>query len=125
VVEREETFGDGEALKGRNIMIKPTIGRVVWYRAKLLDNSHPKESPEQAAIVVKVHGDRMVNLVVFGHDGSMVPMTSVPLVQEGDEPPFDFSYCEWMPYQKGQAAKTEALEAAANAARRGELKPLA
>lgn len=91
-------------------MIKPTVGRVVWFRAKLLDNSHPKESPEQAAIVTRVWNDRMVNLAVFGHNGEVVPMTSVDLVQDGDEAPFERSYCEWMPYQKGQAAKTEALE---------------
>lgn len=96
-------------------MIKPTIGRIVLYRAKLLDNSHPKESPEQAAIVVKVHDDREVNLVVFGHDGSFNPMVHVPLVQPEDWAPFDQSYCHWMDYQKGQAAKTEAAEAAAAA----------
>lgn len=90
--------------------MKPTVGRIVWYRAKLLENSHPKESPEQAAMIVKAHGERMVNLVVFGHDGAVVPMTSVTLVQEYDEAPFDHGYCEWMPYQKGQAAKTEELE---------------
>lgn len=91
-------------------MIVPTAGRIVWYRAKLLGNSHPKESPEQAAIVVKVHNDRLVNLVVFGHQGQQIPMLAVPLVQQDDEAPSDRSYCEWMPYQKGQAAKTEALE---------------
>lgn len=86
-------------------MIAPTVGRVVWYRAKLLGNSHPKESPEQAAIVTYVHSDRLVNLVVFGHNGNPVPMTSVTLVQEGDTPPMDWGYCEWMPYQICQAKK--------------------
>lgn len=95
----------------KTLMIVPTVGRIVWYRAKLLDNSHPKESPEQAAIVVRVHSDRMVNLVVFGHGGDIMPVTSVHLVQDGDDLPFDRSYAEWMPFQKGQAAKAEALEA--------------
>jgi len=31
----------------------------------------------------------------------------------GDAPALDGQYCEWMPYQKGQAAKTEAAEARA------------
>jgi len=38
----------------------------------------------------------------------------VPLVQDEPGVPAS-SYCCWMPYQKGQAAKTEALEAAAKA----------
>jgi hypothetical protein len=94
-------------------MITPTVGRIVWYRAKLLESSHPKESPEQAAIVVRVHGDRLVNLAVFGHSGHVVPMMWVPLVQDGDEAPIDRGYCHWMPYQLGQAAKTEAAEKSA------------
>lgn len=94
-------------------MIEPTVGRIVLFRAKLLDNSHPKESPEQAAMIVKVHHERLVNLTIFGHNGHTVPMTSVRLVQPGDELPFDHSYCHWMDYQKGQAAKTEAAEARA------------
>lgn len=93
-------------------MIKPTVGRVVWYRAKLLGNSHPKESPEQAAIVVRVHDDRLVNLVIFGHDGSINPKVFVVLVQDGDVAPTGQGYCQWMPYQVGQAAKTEAAEKA-------------
>lgn len=95
------------------MLITPTVGRIVWYRAKLLDHCHPKESPEQAAIILRVFNDRRVNLIVFGHDGAIMPMTDVPLVQQDDEAPFDRSYCEWMPYQKGQAARTEAAEKSA------------
>jgi len=85
-------------------MIVPTVGRVVWYRTH-------GGAPEQAAIVCKVHGDRMVNLAVFDQDGHTHALTSVKLVQEGDPVPDDsWGYCEWMPYQKGQAAKTEQLE---------------
>jgi hypothetical protein len=35
----------------------------------------------------------------------------VPLMQDGDEQPWHGNFAMWMPYQKGQAAKTEALEA--------------
>jgi len=91
-------------------MITPTVGRIVWYRAKILEGSHPKESPEQAAIIVNVHDDRTVNLVIFGHNGEIVPKSHVPLVQDGDKLPSQFGYCEWMPFQKGQAAKVEKLE---------------
>ena len=57
-----------------------------------------------AATVAYVHSDRMVNLSYFDHDGLGWSQTSVPLVQEGDEKPVGM-YCEWMPYQLGQAKK--------------------
>lgn len=84
-------------------MIKPTIGRVVhFYQSATF--------PEpRAAIVTYVHSDNMVNLATFNANGECVPATSVPLVQEGEPVPEGFR-AEWMPYQKGQAAKTEALE---------------
>jgi hypothetical protein len=82
-------------------MIEPTIGRVVWYR---------EGQSKQAAIVAYVHSNTMVNLMVIDSNGVPQSKTSVYLLQDGNEAPAS-SYCEWMPYQKGQAAKTEALEA--------------
>lgn len=96
-------------------MIKPTVGRVVWFRPSLNAAAeggftyHNNGQP-LAAIVAYVWGDRMVNLAVFDSNGVLHSKTSVPLVQDGDEPSPDGYYCEWMPYQKGQAAKTEQLE---------------
>lgn len=88
-------------------MIQPTIGRVVWY--------HPETSTEAeqpyAALVCHVWSDTVVNLAVFDSNGVATNKTSVFLYQ-GDTDRPSSSYCEWMPYQKGQAAKTEALEAA-------------
>jgi hypothetical protein len=86
-------------------MIKPTIGRIVWF--------HPTSRPEQplAAIIVYVNSDISVNLTAFGSDGIPAPVRGVLLVQQDEDVPTTGSYCEWMPYQKGQAAKTEALEA--------------
>jgi hypothetical protein len=94
-------------------VIKPTVGRVVWFYPSKHDGiAHEKGKP-LAAIVARVWGDRMVNLSVIDHDGNTHARTSVPLKQEGDD---DFKvgelYCEWMPYQKGQAAKAEAAEKA-------------
>ena len=95
-------------------MIKPTIGRVVWF--------HPSSNVAEvgfypnatcAAIVAYVHSDNMVNLAVFDGNGAVHSKTSVRLIQDTDEAPKGGYYCEWMPYQKGQAAKTEALEKAA------------
>lgn len=92
-------------------MISPTVGRVVHYRhdAQDLDMARDVTQP-MAAIVTHVWHDRMVNLVVFDASGAPFSRTSVTLVQEGDPVPSG-RYCEWMSYQKGQAAKTEALEA--------------
>lgn len=95
-------------------MIKPTVGRVVWFHPS--KNSaesgfvyHGGDQP-LAAIVTHVWSDRMVNLVVFDSNGNSHSKTSVPLVQDGEDVQDGGFYCEWMPYQKGQAAKTERLE---------------
>lgn len=76
-------------------MIKPTIGRKVWF----YEHGGAKE---QDATIIDVHGDRCVNLFVIGHTGNVSTPRSVPLVQEGD-PPANHMHCAWMPYQQGQA----------------------
>jgi hypothetical protein len=95
-------------------VIKPTVGRVVLF--------HPSSQSAEsgfapasicAAIVAFVHSDSMVNLAVFDANGVCHSKTSVRLVQDGETGYESGYWCEWMPYQKGQAAKTEALEAAA------------
>ena len=84
--------------------IPPTVGRKVWYRPD------GPEGPILDATVCFVHSDSCVNLGVRDHNGvDLGGKTSVTLVQEGETPPA-WPYCEWMPYQKGQAAKTEAAE---------------
>lgn len=84
-------------------MIKPSIGRVVWfYDEKHLDGEQPK-----AALVCHVWSDTCVNLAVFDANGSASNRTSVLLYQgEGERPSRMFA--EWMPYQVGQAKKHEA-----------------
>ena len=88
-------------------MIKPTIGRVVWFHPA---GSTAQEQPN-AAIIAYVWNEFMVNLAVFDANGVATSCTSVALYQGGEteERPTSY-YCEWMPYQQGQAAKTEALE---------------
>lgn len=91
-------------------MIKPTPGRVVWY-TPAEDDPPPKFKGEAlSATVARVIGDRLVNLMVVGADGLTYGRHNVILVQDGDERPKIGRYCEWMPYQKGQAAKTEQLK---------------
>jgi hypothetical protein len=88
-------------------MIKPTVGRVVWYRNP---EEMSEEGPRLAGLVAAVLADGlMVNLTVFDYFGVPRGHENVVMWQgEGDPPTRE--YCEWMPYQKGQAAKTEALE---------------
>ena len=87
-------------------MIQPTIGRVVWFYVYSPGQGH--KGP-LAAHVCKVHSERMVNLLVISEEGIVRPETSVHLAQDNEEVPAG-NYCCWMPYQKGQAQKTEALE---------------
>jgi hypothetical protein len=89
-------------------MIKPTVGRVVWYYKYVKGQGH--KGP-LAALVAFVHSDIFVNLAVSDENGNMRSETSVRLIQENDEAPMQ-DYCGWMPYQVGQAKKTEAAEAA-------------
>jgi hypothetical protein len=49
-----------------------------------------------------------VNLAVFDSNGVSHSRTSVQLVQAGEDKPEHGYFCEWMPYQVGQAAKAAA-----------------
>jgi len=84
--------------------VEPTIGRIVWYRGK--DNA------VRAAIVTYVWSQFLINLQVFGKDQNDTEAGIHTSVTHGDiehEPSCCPSW-SWMPYQKGQAAKTEQLE---------------
>ena len=87
-------------------MIKPTVGRVVWFFKYVPGQGH--KGP-LAAHVAYVHSDSMVNLMAIDENGNPRSETSVYLRQDNSEYP-PSNYCEWMPYQQGQAAKAEALE---------------
>jgi hypothetical protein len=111
-------------------MIKPTVGRVVHFRPSEADCAmmnvfgvgplsvgplSPQDEPGGAAQplradVVFVWNDHMVNLLVTDHIGETYIRQRVPLRQDDDPVP-PGSYCEWMEYQKGQAARAEALDA--------------
>lgn len=98
-------------------MIKPTVGRMVWYRPNDYDKTgmhfqEPAEGQEAQpfhAMVVYVHHDRAVNVVGYDHNGYQFTRSSVQLLQDDDPAPEAGGYCEWMEYQKGQAKKYEAL----------------
>jgi hypothetical protein len=92
--------------------IEPTIGRVVWYRHCSLPANCSgvlaKGEPWTAQVVF-VHPTGRINVAGFDHSGQYFKAINIPLVQDGDPYPGEV-YAEWMPYQKGQAAKTETLE---------------
>lgn len=89
-------------------MIKPTIGRVVWFWPKGDKSATPKIQP-LPALICHVINDTCVNLAAFWENGAPFGETSVELYQgEGERPKHRF--CEWMPYQLGQAAKTQQPE---------------
>lgn len=83
-------------------MIVPTVGRIVWFYA----GAEP--FGEMAAIVTAVHGDRLINAMVFGPLGhaDIAQHKSIQLWQEGDPEPIG-KHCRWMPYQINQARKHE------------------
>lgn len=94
-------------------MITPTNGRIVWFTPPQLSVAgglnasivqHDKTKP-LAAMVCHVWSDRCVNLLVTDSDGNQHPVTSVTLLQDEECGTENGRYCEWMPFQKGQAAK--------------------
>lgn len=95
-------------------MIKPTIGRKVWYWPSASDKTGPVPMYQQTgqpldATIIAVHGDRMVNVLVTDTMGRQFPVLSCELLQPGDEPRASVDgqiigrYVEWIPYQVGQA----------------------
>jgi hypothetical protein len=87
-------------------MIKPTIGRKVWYWHAGKNLGQPED-----ATIVYVHTDSRVNLFVIDHDGRSRPELSVSLIHD-DEATLDGErHCEWMPFQKGQAKAVEQTRA--------------
>jgi hypothetical protein len=88
-------------------MIKPTIGRQVWYHPdNTTDRAMSAQGQPLAATVVYVWNDRLVNLAVFDGNGQHFQRKSVVLIQDDDAFPIEAAYCEWMPYQRQVAATT-------------------
>jgi hypothetical protein len=90
--------------------IKPTVGRIVHYTPSRDDLDLRNDGAPLAAVIAKVWSDSMVNLAVFAPTGLPRPRSGVRLLQPGEQAPDVCHYCEWMDFQKGQAAKTEQLE---------------
>jgi hypothetical protein len=92
-------------------MIKPTVGRVVYFRPDSHDPIERNGTEPLAAIVTRAWSDTCLNLMVMDVHGVACSRTSVMLVQP-DEPKPEHSFCHWMPFQVGQA---QALDKVAQA----------
>lgn len=98
------------------VLIKPTIGRRIWYWPGYLDLAVPG-SPmrlisDQAAQpfdagVIYVHSDTCVNLQVTDHMGGIWFREKVRILQEGESSAVihEEGIAEWMNYQVGAAAR--------------------
>lgn len=96
-------------------MIEPTVGRLVHFRpGRQATTLRVQYDPKQplAAIVAYVHTPRSVNLDVIDALGRHHAFTNVRLLQDDDKGTDDEPFAEWMPFQKGQAQKTEQAEKA-------------
>jgi hypothetical protein len=82
-------------------MVKPTVGRQVWFWADLTFPGSravpdPGEDPiPLAATVVFVHSPSLVNLAVYDAYGNLFTQEKVVLVQEGGAPMPDGPFCTW------------------------------
>jgi hypothetical protein len=98
-------------------MIKPTPGRIVWYRPHhkenlevLMDERGKRKDDPLAAIVLAVHSDTRVNLLVISAYGQTRFITRAELWQGEGERPTGHGYAEWMPFQLGQAKQQQIQE---------------
>lgn len=97
-------------------MIKPTVGRKVWYRPSQMDkDGMTGDSPQTGkmevngnepldATVIAVWGDRCINLSITDIIGTVHARRSVTLLQGDEDQTYpNGRYAEWMPYQAAQA----------------------
>lgn len=95
-------------------VITPTPGRIVWYWPSANDGIPALPGQPLAAIITAVHSDHRVNLAVFDSYGNNHARGNISLVQPDyiRPQPGSISFAEWMPYQVGQAGKTEQMQVA-------------
>lgn len=93
----ENAVVDEEPIKEEPVVIIPTIGRVVY----LYEGG--RSAKPRAAIIADALPNGRINVSGFDHDGSRIPMSNIPLVQDHQEPPATGWFAAWMPFQVGQA----------------------
>lgn len=107
---RRDSRRDGIPSTNEVSVIKPSVGRAIWYYPSGKSQLDADIQP-LAATIAFVHSDRLINIGYLTANGIAYSNTSVQLVQEGDEIPSG-PFCKWMPFQLGQAKKYEAEAAA-------------
>lgn len=93
-------------------MIQPTVGRKVWYRPSATEAITRNGDQPMDATIVYVWNDRLVNLRVIDHVGNAHIRNSALLMQGDEQYDPVTGYCEWMPFQTGQAKAQAAHQAA-------------
>jgi hypothetical protein len=83
-------------------LIKPTIGRVVWYYP---DGDTGGDDQPLAAVIAHVWDDYTINLMAIDPNGNTFSVLEAVLLQGDEVPHPGESYACWMPYQLGQAGK--------------------
>lgn len=85
-------------------MIVPTIGRKVYYFLRNPDGRLVSNNPALPfdVNIVYVWSDNLVNVAGFDHNGNLFARISVP-INTGPDGGGASAWCEWMPYQVGQA----------------------
>lgn len=82
-----------------NNMIKPTVGRRVYYKPAQSEKSWTHDQPFDAGIL-HVWSDTCVNLDVTNEMGKKIFKSSCTLAQDREPKEGE---CYWMPYQQAQA----------------------
>lgn len=85
------------------MIIKPTVGRIVWYYPQ---GNTPEVDQPLAAQIACVHSDNNITIGYLDKSGKARSAQEVLLYQEDEMPMPTTNYCCWMPYQKA-AAKGE------------------
>lgn len=93
------------------VKIVPTLGRVMWF-VPFEDFQHHSgvklyKGQRYTAHVCFVHGENSVNVMVIDSSGKSYGMTCVHVKQADAPEPKGIDYCEWMPYQVGQAGVSQ------------------
>ena len=81
--------------------MNPTVGRMVYYKSYGTPGGE-FPSIDRAAVITAVHNATCIDICVFNPTGLFFNQR----VTQGEKP----GQWDWMPFQKGQAAKTYQLE---------------
>ena len=82
--------------------LKPTLGRIVWFKSKNPDDLG-NGAEEVPAIITRVWSDTCINCTVFRDCNTPMSATSVSMADDFEDSG-QYQAWRWMPYQKAVAA---------------------